>query len=249
MKPILEVCVASVASAMAAERGGAARVELAGSLTEGGITPGGGMITLVRRYVSVGMFVMVKPRGGDFCYSDKEFDCMCADILVAGRLGADGVVAGVLLPDGSVDIERTAALVILARPMQFTFHRAFDMTNDPFRALEDIIDTGASRILTSGQKNKAIDGAGLIRELVSLANGRIAVMAGSGITEHNIEQVRRATGAVEFHGSFSKRVESGMVFRREEVMMGGAPQLSEYEIVVTDEERVRGVVAKLEAPI
>jgi len=184
-KVSVEVVVDSVASASAAERGGAVRVELCGSLIEGGITPSAGLIELTRAAVSIGIFVMIRPRGGDFNYDADEFELMQRDIGVARRLGADGVVFGLLNRDGTVDIESTRKLVDMARPLAVTFHRAFDMTPDLFQALEDICKAGVDRLLTSGGAQTAPQGSDMIARLVQRAGGRIAIMPGSGIKPEN----------------------------------------------------------------
>jgi copper homeostasis protein len=190
----LEICVDSLESAITAERGGADRVELCSDLLEGGITPSSGMIQAVRSKIDIGLFVMIRPRGGDLFYSDSEVEVMSRDILEAKRLGADGVVLGLLTIDGRVDVLRTETLVRLAAPMQVTFHRAIDMAVDIDQACEDIITTGAHRILTSGGKQTAPAGAEQIARLVEASKGRIGIMVGSGIRVHNIVEVAQATG-------------------------------------------------------
>ena len=240
-KYIIEACTTSVASAIEAQKGGAKRVELCDNIYEGGTTPGYGTIKTARKVLTIDLNVMIRPRGQDFCYSGLEFDIMKEDIRMCKQLGVDGVVFGILKPDGNIDIERTTELVRLASPMPATFHRAFDMTPDPYKALEDIISTGAYRILTSGHKNKAFDGIELIRELVERAAGRIIIMPGSGISEDNILEIRNRTGAKEFHLSGSKQVESKMQFKKTGIFMGGLPQIPEYEMKVTDSERIRRV--------
>lgn len=242
---ILEICASSVASAIAAERGGADRVELISSLPEGGVTPGAATIKLVREKTSIGIFVIVRPRAGDFCYTGLEFGVIKEDIRIAKDLGADGIVSGILLPDGNVDVERTAELILLARPLEFTFHRAFDMTVDPFRALKDIISAGATRVLTSGQKDKALEGAELIRQLHETAGGRIRIMAGSGISEENIRELAMRTGVHEFHATLRGVVDSRMKFRNPAIRMGGMAGIPEYCHFETDEGRVRKVVEVL----
>jgi len=193
------VCVHSVESALAAETGGAARVELCDNLLEGGTTPNAGAIAAAREQLRIPLHVIVRPRGGDFCYSDVEFDVMRRDIALAKQLGADGVVLGVLLPNGTVDVERTRALIALARPMSVTFHRAFDMTCDAFEALDALIDLGADRILTSGQQPSVLEGLDLITELVRRADGRIVIMACGGVNERNVSRVVAQSHVRELH--------------------------------------------------
>jgi len=247
MHLIYEVCVESVESAIAAEAGGAHRVELCADLLEGGITPSAGIIALARERLQIGLNVMIRPRGGDFCYSDVEFAVMQRDVATAKGLGADGIVLGILRPDGSVDAERCHALVSAARPMSVTFHRAFDVTREPFEALEALIAMGVERVLTSGQEPTALEGADLIAELIRRAHGRIIVMPGGGIREANVHKIVAATGASEIHFTASATVESRMDHRNARVFMGGALRPPEYTLAVTDSERVRALIAASKA--
>lgn len=196
---IVEVCIDSVESALAAQEGGASRVELCAELDKGGITPSAGMIEQVCKSVRIGVHVMIRPRPGDFCYSDHEFDVMKKDIQIARQLGAHGVVLGVLTRDRTVDIPRTNALAALARPMAVTFHRAFDESANLDAAMENLIGLGIDRILTSGGKPSALEGAGKITELVQRSNGRIAIVAGAGITLENASAIITRTGVGEIH--------------------------------------------------
>jgi copper homeostasis protein len=198
-KLTLEVVVDSVESVMAAQQGGAHRLELCANLLEGGTTPSAGSIAITRQHCDLPMHVMIRPRGGDFCYSDVEFEMMKVDITRAKELGADGLVFGILRPDASIDRERCAELLTLARPLSVTFHRAFDVARDPFHALEVLISLGFERLLTSGQEKSAFEGLGLITELVKRAGGRIIVMPGGGVTERNINQIVRQSGVTEAH--------------------------------------------------
>lgn len=220
--PLLEVCVDSVESALAAEAGGADRVELCDNLVEGGTTPSAGAIKAARERLSIKLHVIIRPRGGDFLYSDIELDVMKRDILTAKDLGADGVVIGVLNADGTIDRDHTRELVEIARPMSVTFHRAFDMTRDPFEALETLVDLGVDRILTSGQEPVAEKGVELIGELVERAGERITIMACGEIREGNVREVVQRTGVSEIHATGFVSRESAMAFRNERVYMGGA---------------------------
>ena len=225
---LIEVCVDSVASAVAAERGGAGRLELCSNLLEGGITPSAGLIELVRARTSIGLQVMVRPRGGDFCYTAEEFETMRRDIVAAKKLGADGVVVGILNADGSVDIGRTRELVELARPLSVTFHRAFDMSADLFRALESVCATGADRLLTSGGAKAALQAVEQIARLVEAARGRIAIMACGGINHHNAASIIEQTGVREIHVGLRSSVASPMLHRNPELSMGTAAEC-EYQ--------------------
>ena len=240
-KPLIEVCVDSIESAIAAEKGGADRIELCASLFEGGITPSAGCIELTLKNVSIDTNVIIRPRGGDFFYTEIEFEVMKKDIIIAKNLGANGVVLGILNRDGSVDVGRTKELVDLARPMTITFHRAFDMTPDPFKALEDIISLGINRILTSGQERTALEGIDLISDLVKAANGRIIIMAGGGVNERNINKLYTKTSVQELHSSGRVKMDSAMTYRKSHVFMGGELRLPEYEVSMTDCERVKSL--------
>jgi copper homeostasis protein len=239
---ILEVCAANIQSALAAQEGGAQRVELCDNLYEGGTTPSFATIQFTRENLDIGLNVLIRPRGGDFFYSRPEFEVMKEDIRICKDLKVDGVVIGILLPDGTVDKARMRTLIGLAKPMSVTFHRAFDMTPDPFNALEDIIELGCERILTSGQKNKVPEGIDLIKKLVDQAGDRILIMPGSGINEENIKSIMDQTGAREFHLTGRQMVESKMEYKKPGIFMGGLPQIQEYEIGITSVERIRKII-------
>lgn len=204
----IEICVDSVASAIAAEQGGAQRVELCASLAEGGITPSAGLIESVRAKISIGLQVMIRPRGGDFCYSAAEFDSMRRDIRFAKQLGADGVVFGILDSNGEVDVGRTRELVQSAHPLNVTFHRAFDVSADLFRALEDVCKTGADRILTSGGAPTACEAIPTLVSLVEAARGRISILACGGIRANNAARIIEQTGVLEIHSGMKRPVSS-----------------------------------------
>ncbi|MDX9724975.1 MAG: copper homeostasis protein CutC [Bacteroidales bacterium] len=238
----LEICVDSAESSITAQRAGADRVEYCGNLYEGGTTPSHGSIAAARDNLTIGLHVLIRPRGGDFLYSDPEFDIMRRDIDICGEHGVDGIVAGILRPDGNIDLERTARLFESAYPMATTFHRAFDMCIDPVQGLEDVIASGATRLLTSGMKNRAADGLGLIRKLVLQAGKRIIIMPGGGISANNISEVASGTKAEEFHLTGRKTIESGMCFRREEIHMGGTNGFSEFFRKVANEDEIKKIV-------
>ncbi|MGE3310776.1 MAG: copper homeostasis protein CutC [Limisphaerales bacterium] len=236
---LLEICIDSVESALAAQEGGADRVELCTALFEGGLTPSAGLLETVRERIRIGLAAMIRPRGGDFCYSADEFAVMERDVVEAKRLGADVIVFGILNPDGTVDRARNARLVELARPLPVTFHRAFDMARDPYEALDAVLELGVERLLTSGQEKSAVEGMDLIADLVTRAGERLVVMPGGGVTERNLQKILARTGAREIHGSASGGRDSRMTFRNTRVFMGGQMGPPEYSIKQADTGRVR----------
>ncbi len=238
----LEICADSVESSIIAQIAGADRIELCDSLQEGGTTPGYGCIVSARKNLDIRLHVLIRPRGSDFLYSDVELDIMMRDIEMCGETGVDGVVTGILRPGGTIDIERTAKLVELAHPMTVTFHRAFDMCRDPEQALEDIIATGASRVLTSGQKNSAEEGMTLIKQLVIQAGKRIIIMAGGGINEQNLASILANTNVSEIHLTGRKTIESAMLFRQKDISLGGNPEFPEYSRKMADPEKIKKIV-------
>ena len=197
--PLLEVCVSSVKSAIAAAEGGARRLELCVNLANGGTSPSPLLIKQVRESVEINVRVMIRPRAGNFCYTEEELDTMRAEIQQAKILGANGIVLGILRPDKHVDVERTRELASLAYPLGVTFHRAFDETPDPLRALEDVMRAGVDILLTSGQESSAMEGKELIRQLVERAGSRIRILAGAGINESNARPLLWATGVPALH--------------------------------------------------
>ncbi len=239
-----EVCVDSVSGVRAAKAAGADRVELCSDLLEGGITPSSGMIRRARAVEGIGLNVMIRPRGGDFLFDDDEFSIMQADIDTAKTEGADGVVIGLLLADGTIDINRTSALVARARPLSVTFHRAFDMTPDPFASLEILIELGVERVLTSGQEASVLEGLPLITELIRRAGDRIVIMPGGGITSRNVGRIVGAARPRELHFATQEPTASGMQFRRHHVFMGGELRPPEYDRLVTSAASIRAVMAE-----
>jgi copper homeostasis protein len=235
----MEVCANSVSSAIEAQLGGAKRVELCASLSEGGTTPSYAEIVMAKKMLDIEVYPIIRPRGGDFLYSPLEFELMKEDVRMCKALKCDGISTGILTRDGKVDMERCAELFELAKPMQVTFHRAFDMTDDLPQALEDIISLGAARILTSGGKSSALEGAAVLAELIHQANGRISIMPGAGVNPANIADIIGLTGAKEFHASARQPVSSEMTFRNQDLNMGA--DTDEYSTTLTN----AGLVKKL----
>jgi len=212
MEFTLEVIAFNIESCILAEANGVSRIELCDNQADGGTTPSYGFIKAAREILSIELYPIIRPRGGDFLYSDAEFNIIKSDVLLCKELGCDGVVIGLLNANGTVDKERTKILTSLAYPMGVTFHRAFDRTSDMFEALEDIIDCGCERILTSGQKPAAFEGKENIKALIEKADKRIIIMPGSGINSKNIVEIAQHTGATEFHSSARNFIESKMQF-------------------------------------
>lgn len=234
----LEICLDSAESCIAAERGGAQRVELCADLAEDGITPSAGMIAAARSRVHLGIHVMIRPRGGDFCYTESEYDAMKRDVVIARELGADGVVFGILTQDGLVDEARTRELVGLSGPLQTTFHRAIDATGDPLRSLESLINAGVDRVLTSGNAPSAMAGVAVIRQMVLRAARRIEIMAGVGITADNAREIRDRTGVKDIHVGSGANMPPGRQADR-------TGPFGTYARRIVDPERVSRIVATL----
>jgi len=240
-KPLLEICIDSVASAIAAEQGGAQRVELCDYLAGGGTTPSAGMIEVVRQSITIGLHVLIRPRRGDFLYSPAEFEVMKRDIKLCRQLGVDGVAIGALTKDGGIDVAGTQSLIEVAGGMSITFHRAFDRAADPYKALEDLLQLNVHRLLTSGQQETALQGADLIRELRERSEGKLIILPGGGVTPDNVRELVSRTGVQEVHASVRKSVESDMVYRKDQPAMSSNRLLSEFEQLVADVEQVRAM--------
>lgn len=246
VKRIVEACANSATSCVEAARGGAVRVELCAALPEGGTTPSIGEVVVARRAApELKIHVIVRPRVGDFCYSELELAAMEEDIVRLKAVGVDGVVFGCLRADGSLDRAANARLLEAARGLSVTFHRAFDVCRDPRAALEELIAQGFDRVLTSGAAATVVGGAELLADLVAQAAGRIVVMPGCGVNEENIAALARQTGAVEFHSSAKEELDSVMVFKNPAVSMGGVVHIDEYKIPRTSARRVAALVAAL----
>ena len=238
----IEICANSIQSVIAAAEGGADRVELCDNLYEGGTTPSIGLQTIAKESALLKIYPIIRPRGGDFLYSEDEIKLMIYDISELGKVGADGFVIGCLTADGKVDYENISRLIEACKGKPVTFHRAFDMTNNPFESLETCKKLGISRILTSGQKNKAVDGIPILKELVNLAGDNIKIMAGSGIDENNIVEIAKKTNVRSFHLSARNYVESRMIFRRSDIYMGGLKEIPEFGNKFSDLKRIKPII-------
>jgi len=244
----LEICANSVTSALAAQQGGATRIELCENLNEAGTTPSHGQIMVSRKLLEIKIYTLIRPRGGDFLYTDYEFDIMQADVSNCINTGCDGVVIGMLKTNGSIDKERCAVLAALAlkNGLGVTFHRAFDVCTDYYQAMEDIIEIGCERILTSGGKTTAMEGARTIAQLVEKAAGRISIMGGSGVNEHNVRDLINFTGITEVHTSAKMRNPSRMDYQNDHIMMGNRFH-DLYTFESTNVERVKTILANANA--
>ena len=241
MRPIIEICLEDVQSVLAAQNGNADRVELCSDLFEGGLTPSLGTVLAARKLAGIPINCMIRPRGGDFCYSDLEFQAMKEDVLAFKKADVNGIVFGILTPQGDVDVERCRQIIEIARPLSVTFHRAFDMTRDPYKALEDLIGLGVDRVLTSGQEATVTEGMDLLADLVKIAGDRIIVMPGCGITERNFKKIHERIGAREYHVHLPMEEASKMEYHPGHIYMGGLLRQSEFTIAHTDERRVKTV--------
>lgn len=245
MKYTFEICANSAESCVAAQQGGAQRVELCAAIPEGGTTPSYGEISVTRKLIDIRLHVIIRPRGGDFLYTAEEIDIMEEDIRMTRQAGADGVVFGCLTPDGELDRKAMERLMKVSEGLSVTFHRAFDYVKDPFRVMEELTGMGVDRILTSGQQPTAFQGADLLRRLVDQAAGRIIIMPGCGVNETNIAELAARTGASEFHFSARENKQSRMLLRNPALSMGGTVTIDEYQRPVTTPERVRNTIQAL----
>lgn len=244
-KYILEACVDSVESAVIATGSGADRLELCANLMIGGTTPTLATFNRVRERCTNIINVLIRPRFGDFCYTEDEFEIIREEIRQFKKAGANGVVVGILKPDGNLNISQMQELVAEAGDMTVTLHRAFDVCKDPFRTLEEAVNLGIDTILTSGQANSCVAGKKCLTELVRLAGDRIEILAGSGVKSENIEELHKETGVKSFHMSGKVVLDSVMIFRKNEVHMG-LDSLSEYDIWRTSESSIRNAVKIIE---
>ncbi len=240
---ILEVCANSITSALAAQDGGAARVQLCENLYEGGTTPSYGEIMMARKLLHVKLSVLIRPRGGDFLYTPLEFEVMAADVRNCIEAGCDGIAIGILNPDGTIDKRRCTELIRMAKQwgVSVTFNRAFDMCSDLCQGMEDIIEMGCERILTSGGKSTAMEGASKIARLIEKAAGRIIIMPGSGVNELNVTDLVHFTHATEVHSSARGYLRSVMDYKNDAILMG-SNYGDEYSVETTDIERVKAIV-------
>lgn len=245
----IEVVVYNIDSALKAAVGGADRIELCDNPGEGGTTPSAGTIEVVRQNVSIDVYVMIRPRGGDFHYSNYEFFAMKRDVTLCQRLSVDGIVTGILTTEGKIDKKRCKEIIDRARPLKVTCHRAFDMTRDPIEALEDCIEVGFDRILTSGHQKQAHLGKALIADLVARAGNRIKIMAGSGVNSQNVAALVSDTNVREIHFSATAFNESPMAFHNTNISGMGSTNDSEYKIRTVDADIVRNIRRLAEAAV
>ncbi len=238
---LLEICANSLDSAIYAEQAGAKRIELCSGLELGGLTPSPATILLARKKLSLSIFVLIRPRTGDFCYSEWEWEAILENIDWCKQAGVDGIVCGALLPNGNIDIDRTRQLVERSHPLPFTFHRAFDRTPDPFSALEQLIDLDVDRILTSGQGVNAIEGTAVLKQLVEQANGRITILGGAGINSNNVKSLVQNTGLKEVHLSGKKKI-AGKVLNRKDDPTFNEKEIEEGAYYITAIEEIQKVL-------
>ena len=240
----LEICVSSIQSAINAERAGAHRVELCDNLWEGGTTPSAGLLEVVCNSSTIQVFPIIRPRGGDFVYSNLEFEAIKRSILHAKKVGVHGIVSGILQSDGTIDMQRTKELVELSGTLPFTFHRAFDLTADPIHAMEQLIDVGVKRILTSGQKNDVVDGLDMLNKLHERARDRIIIMPGGGLRLENIQLVVDHSNCTEFHMTAKKYVQEQFEIAHK-IELNGSNDIPEDQQAIADIETIEKVIHQL----
>ncbi|PID89582.1 MAG: copper homeostasis protein CutC [Bacteroidia bacterium] len=241
----IEICADSIESVLAAAEAGADRVELCESLCEGGTTPSFGLISVAKQWVDIDVFVLIRPRKGNFVYSQHEIEIMTKDIEAAVKAGADGIVIGCLTSDGEINTAACKKLIAAAQSLPVTFHRAFDVCKNPTKALEDIKNLSVQRILTSGQQNKAIDGVELLAKLNKQAENAIKIMAGSGVDEHNILEIAKRSGAKAFHASLRSEKEEPPFYTNKNVLFNCTPEIPEFTRKISDSSRIKLLINQL----
>lgn len=241
INPKIEICLENIESIIAAQEGGADRVEFCSDLFEGGLTPTLGMFRTARKYCSIDMNVMIRPRGGDFCYSDIEFETMLENTKIFKEEGANAIVFGILNPDGTIDKERSEQLIEVARPLEVTFHRAIDMSPSAIDSLQTLIDLKVDRVLTSGLESTVMEGLVTLKQMISYAKDDIIVMPGCGISERNFQFIKKELQAKEYHVYLPKGQPSKMLYQPDHIYMGGELRQAEFVITNTDNRRVKTI--------
>ncbi len=241
INPKIEICLENIESIIAAQEGGADRVEFCSDLFEGGLTPTLGMFRTARKYCSIDMNVMIRPRGGDFCYSDIEFETMLENTKIFKEEGANAIVFGILNPDGTIDKERSQQLIEVARPLEVTFHRAIDMSPSAIDSLQTLIDLKVDRVLTSGLESTVMEGLVTLKQMISYAKDDIIVMPGCGISERNFQFIKKELQAKEYHVYLPKGQPSKMIYQPDHIYMGGELRQAEFVITNTDNRRVKTI--------
>lgn len=241
IKPKIEICLENIESIIAAEEGGADRVEFCSDLFEGGLTPSLGMFRTARKHTNIDMNVMIRPRGGDFCYSDLEFETMLENTKIFKEEGANAIVFGILNPDGTIDKERCEKLIEVARPLEVTFHRAFDMSVDAIESLKTLIELKVDRVLSSGLEATVMEGLLTLKEMIEFAKDDIIVMPGCGISERNFDYIKKELQAKEYHVYLPMEQQSKMLYKPNHIFMGGELRQAEFVISNTDNSRVKAI--------
>ncbi|GGF69317.1 copper homeostasis protein CutC [Wenyingzhuangia marina] len=241
----LEICCYSATSAIKAAEAGANRIELCENFTEGGTTPSYGTIKYVLDRVKIPVNVILRPRGGDFLYNNAEFEVMKQDVLKIKKLGANGVVFGMLTASGDINIKQVKEIKELASPLECTFHRAFDMCNDMFKALQQLKEIGIQKVLTSGGKNTAYEGIDVLEQLVVLAKNDIIIMPGSGINDKNIKEIYIKTKAKEYHASCKTFEKSDMTYFNPNIQMGKNKSINEYQQISVNTSQIKKILTLL----